>query len=63
MKKRPAETAGAAVGTIGAGAAIATHNWLALAVAAAGYVPAIVTYLRANGGIRGVVSSLWSGKR
>jgi hypothetical protein len=59
---RPAETAGAVVGTGGIVASIATHNWLALGVACAGYVPAAVTYLVAHGGVRGVFRSIWGGR-
>jgi hypothetical protein len=62
-KARPAETAGAVVGTGGIVAALSTHNWLALGVACAGYVPAAVTFLVTHGGIRGALSSLWKGCR
>lgn len=61
-KARPAETAGALAGTGGVVAAIASHNWLAVGLACAGYVPAAATFLVAHGGVRGVVRSLWRGR-
>lgn len=63
MKSRPAETAGALVGTTGLVAAIASGNYLAAGVAVAGYIPALVTWLVNNGGIRGALQALWGGKR
>lgn len=62
MKARPAETAGAAAGTVGLAAGIATHDWLAVGVACIGYVPAIVTWLVNHGGIRGALGALWRGR-
>lgn len=60
---RPAETAGATLATGGIVAGVATNNWLAVATAAVGYVPAVWTFLRINGGISGVLRTLWRGRR
>lgn len=62
IKARPAETAGAAVGTGGIIAALAEHNWLAFGLACAGYLPAVVTFLVTHGGVRGVARLVWKGK-
>lgn len=61
-KVRPAETAGAAAGTGGVIASIASHNWLALGLAAIGYIPAAVTFLVSHGGIAGLWRSLVHGR-
>lgn len=62
VTRRPAETAGAAVGVGGIITALAAHNTLAAVLAAAGLVPAAVTLLVANGGVRGVARLLWRGR-
>ena len=58
---RPAETVGAAAGTGGIIAALAAHNWLAAALAAIGYIPALVTFVVVHGGIKGLFNTLWKG--
>lgn len=60
--RRPAETTAAVIGTGGLVAAISAGNALAIACAAIGYVPAVVTYLYDNGGLAGIVHSLWRGR-
>ena len=62
MTRRPAETAGGAVGVGGIIVALAAHNTLAAVLAATGLVPAAVTLLVANGGVRGVARVLWAGR-
>jgi hypothetical protein len=59
---RPAETAGAIAGTGGIVAALGAHNWLALGVGFAGYVPAGVTFLVTHGGVSGALRTLWKGR-
>lgn len=56
--ERPAETYAASGGLVGLMAAIAAHDALAAAVAAVGLVPAAVTYLKRNGGLRGIARAL-----
>ena len=62
MKSRPAETVGALAGTGGIVAAITQHNWLALGLACVGYLPAVVTFVYAHGGLSGLGRALWRGK-
>lgn len=62
FKARPAEATGALAGTGGVVAAVAAHNWLAVGLACVGYVPAVVTFVVAHGGIRGVARTLWGGR-
>ena len=62
-KARPAETAGAAAGTGGIIAALAAHNWLAVGLAAVGYLPAVVTFVVTHGGVSGLLRSVWKGGR
>lgn len=63
MKTRPAETAGVVAGTGGIVAAVIAHQWAAIAVACAGYVPAAVTFIVAHGGVRGVLQTIWKGSK
>lgn len=62
LRNRPAETAGAAVATLAAGYGLAVENWLAVLTAAAGFVPAVWTFLKVNGGVRGVLRTGWRGQ-
>lgn len=62
VKGRPAETAAAAGGIGGLAAAIVTKDWVVAVVAAWNFIPAAVTLLVTNGGVRGVVRLLWRGR-
>lgn len=62
VKSRPAETTGAGLGVATVITAIATHDVVTLAAAAAAFAPAVVTYLATHGGIRGVIAALWHGR-
>lgn len=55
----PGAKTAAGVGTAGVPLSIATHNWLALAISAAHYVPIVAAYLETHGGIKGVLGGLW----
>lgn len=61
--RRPAETAGALAATGGLAWGIATGNAQAIVTALVGYVPLVWTFLKVNGGIRGVLATLWRGAR
>lgn len=55
---------GPGLGTIGVGVGAATGDWLALAMSAiVGYAPAAWAFLQAQGGIRGVLRTVWRGTR
>lgn len=62
---RPAETAGGA-GAFATLAAVAfgvtDPNTIAAIGVAAGLLPGAVTFLRTNGGLRGVARTLWRGR-
>jgi hypothetical protein len=61
-KARPAESVAGISGIGGLIAAIVSDNELAAVLSAVvGFLPAVVTYLVAHGGIRGLLRSLWSG--
>lgn len=65
MRSRPAETVGT-LGAIATGvAALAGGSVELVAVVGvvAGALPAAVTFLVSNGGIRGVARALWRGSR
>jgi hypothetical protein len=63
MTRRPAETAGAgAGGTVAILLAVGLSRPIAIAAAAAaGIVPATVTWLVTHGGLRGALRNLWRG--
>lgn len=62
---RPAETTGAlaAAATALAALAGANTNTVAAIGTLAGLLPSLVTYLVANGGIRGLARRVWFGRR
>lgn len=63
IKQRPAENAGAASGGLVALiAAIQGHNLVAALSALAALAPHVVTYVALNGGVKGVLSSIWRGR-
>jgi hypothetical protein len=53
-RRRPAELAGSAAATVGLAAGLATGNTQAIVTAAVGYVPLVWTFLKVNGGVKGV---------
>lgn len=55
----PGAKTAAGVGTTGIPLSIATHNWLALVISAAHYIPIVAAYLERHGGVRGVLRGLW----
>jgi len=59
VKRRPAESTAAAGGLAGLAVAIAAGDPVTLAVALLGFLPGCVTYLVANGGVRGFAGKLW----
>lgn len=62
VQRRPAETAGALFATGGLGWGIATGNVQAIVTAIVGYVPAVWTFLAVNGGVSGVLRTIWRGR-
>lgn len=62
VKTRPAESVGATGGLAGFVIAVAEHNWTAACIALVGFLPAIVTFLVENGGIKGELKSIWKGR-
>jgi hypothetical protein len=63
---RPAETAGAGAtigGLVAVIAGVRDTQTLAYIIGGIGLVPAAVTFLVDNGGVRGVVRTLWRGKK
>jgi hypothetical protein len=54
VRQRPAETAGASGSLVGLITAISVGNWLAAGTAAAGMLPVIWTFWKANGGWEGI---------
>jgi Na+(H+)/acetate symporter ActP len=61
-KARPAESVAGVGGLGGLIAALVADNQLAAILSAVvGFLPAVVTYLVAHGGIRGVLRTLWGG--
>lgn len=62
VRSRPAETAGVGATLGGLVAAVATQNWLAVATAAAGLIPGLVTGWRTVGGLRGLRSFVLTGR-
>lgn len=62
VARRPAETAGAGLATIGLAAGIASGNLQAIITAAAGYVPLAWTFLKVNGGVSGVWDTIVHGR-
>lgn len=61
-RTRPAETAAAGLGVGGVIAGVSTGNYLAALFAAFGLVPGAITFVIANGGIRGGLQAIWSGQ-
>ena len=59
VRRRPAESSAAAGGLAGLAVAITAGDTVTVAVAVLGFLPACVTYLVANGGVRGVALKLW----
>jgi hypothetical protein len=59
VRRRPAESTAAAGGLAGLAVAIAAGDTVTLTVALLGFLPGCVTYLVANGGVRGFVLKLW----
>jgi hypothetical protein len=62
VRRRPAESTAAAGGLAGLAVAITSGDTVTVVVALLGFVPACVTYLVANGGVRGVAGSLLGAK-
>jgi hypothetical protein len=59
VRRRPAESTAAAGGVAGLVLALSAGDALTVVVALTGFVPAAVTFLVANGGIRGYARKLW----
>lgn len=57
-RRRPAETAAGGVGLGALIVAIASGDTLAAVIALVGAIPAIVTYLNDNGGLRGILRGI-----
>lgn len=64
IRTRPAETTGVTAGLATAVAALAGASTTTVAIVGtiAGLLPAAVTLLVSNGGIRGVMRALWRGR-
>lgn len=58
-RKLPGAKTAAGVGTAGVPVSVVTHNWLALGISAAHYIPIVAAYLETHGGVRGVLRGLW----
>jgi hypothetical protein len=59
VRRRPAESTAAAGGLAGLAVAIGSGDTVTVVVALLGFVPAAVTYLVSNGGVRGLAAKLW----
>ena len=59
VRRRPAESTSAAGGIAGIAVALTAGDTTTLIVALLGFVPAAVTLLVENGGVRGVARLLW----
>lgn len=62
-KSRPAETAGGAAGLAGVVAGLLSGEWQVAVAALAGLLPAVVTFVVANGGLAGVWDLIIHGRR
>ena len=54
VRQRPAQTAGASGSLVGLITAISLGNWLAVGTAAAGMLPVVWAFWKANGGWEGI---------
>lgn len=64
--KRPAETGGVAAavgGIIARIVGVTNPDTLAYIIAAVGFIPALITFVVANGGLRGVAGIFWHGRK
>lgn len=61
VRSRPAEATGGVGGLAGVVAGLLSGDWKVAVAAVAGFLPAAVTYLKANHGLKGVWRSIWNG--